>query len=245
MNAPAKRIALTQLPLAVLFLLLLLALTVGCSPRRARTEDESKPGFQRRSVDRYLVVVVDLSGSFRDKMARDTDASKHLMRTVGEFFQSGAGEDRHDRILLAQISAATLPILFEGTPREFTERFKTPDELRKLFLERSNPHGSRVYDSLSDAFELVLGSDVVVRGNTKLGMLILSDMIDTQRKPESEKRVHRNFRDWASAGGAIAVHWLPQNEVMAWREYLRFAGYRPEQYSVSPDFNASAPVLRF
>lgn len=223
----------------LLLLLLLFTATAGCAPRRK--VEEPKP-FAPRPVDRHLTVAIDMSDSFRGLIERDVRAFVHLLNAVNEFFASGVGEDRNDRLLLVQISAVGLPILFEGTPREFHERFGSPDGLRRELLAKSDPRASRVYDSVSDAVEYALGADGVQPGKTRLALLCLSDMENNVTAPQTESRFARALADWAGAGGVVGLHWLPQGKLGPWRDYLRRVGFAAGRTCVSPDFIGSAPL---
>jgi len=223
----------------------LAALLLGLAGRMQRRVEKEQTPFERPPIDGHLSIIIDLSGSFRTHLARDGRAFGHLMQVVQAYFQAGAGQGRHDRLLLAQISGSRETILFEGTPREFQEAYASPDDLRRQALARSDPSGSRVHDTIADTVQHVLGSDGVRPGKTRLALLVLSDMEDTAGTAGTPERLARGLQDFARAGGVIGLHWLPQSGVQPWRAFLTRCGFAPGRACVTADFHPSAPLPKF
>lgn len=230
--------------LAAFVLFLMLIAAVGCTPRQQSAEpppfDAAKP------VDAHLTLVIDLSGSFHAQLSRDGKVMAYLMRVIQTFFEAGVGTERNDRLLIAVIDGNSHPIFFEGSTRQFQQSFASPDDLRLALFRRANPSGSRVHDTVCDAAQQALACDGLVPGKTRLSMLILSDMEDNKCNASTNSRFRQVMGDYAKAGGAVGIHWLPQQYVIPWREYLTAqVGFSAKQLRVTADFQPEVPLPNF
>lgn len=225
--------------------LLILALLAGAGCTQRRPAGEYQPFDAGKTVDAHLTVVLDLSGSFHAQLSRDGKVMTHLMRVIGTFFDASAGTERNDRLLIAFIAADRQAIFFEGTPRQFQQTYASPDDLRRALFARADPSGSRVFETIADAVEHALTGDGVVPGKTRLSMLVLSDLVDNQSNSQTANRFQRSLQSYAKAGGAVGIHWLPQDAVGPWRDFLAKAGFTARQMRVTAGFHPEAPLPNF
>jgi hypothetical protein len=233
----------TLTALMIALLITLTALT-GCSPRRSRVESR---GYEQQRVDSILVVVVDLSGSFVELFKPDGKATAHLLEVIQNYFHARIGLGKNDRLIIAQISGSTQPIVFEGSPREFHEQFGSATELRKLLLSKADPSRSRVYDSISDAIEHALdATGGVEQGHCRMNLLVLSDMDDNASASTGLQRLDANLRRFHTQyDGVVGLHWLPPAQVRPWAERLRQLGFPATRCRVTGDTLPSAPLPNF
>ena len=120
---------LTLIATLVIVTLAALAGGTGCSPRRSRAEEAH--GFEQQRVDSILILVIDLSGSFMELFKPDGKASAHLLEAIQNYFQARVGRSTNDRLIIAQISGAQQPIVFEGSPADL----RANAYIRKEWLE--------------------------------------------------------------------------------------------------------------
>src|ERR1051326_946905 len=98
------------------FLLVMVAaslLLAGCS-RYSEQTDAEQISLGREDADYMVVIALDLSGSFADKMAREGKAYEFTTRVVDKYFRNSIGSN--NRIVIAELSATNRPLLWDGTP---------------------------------------------------------------------------------------------------------------------------------
>ncbi len=194
-------------------LLLLSLLAVGCSSAAG----ETKP-------TRYvLVVAVDLSGSFAEKMATDGKAYEFLVAVVERYFRDRIGKP--DRVIVAQLSGTNRSLLWEGPPRNLMRDFSART-FRDYLLSKADPNGSHLHDGIMHALEYLMSDPQVTNGQAHSALFILSDMLDNADRPEeSEAKLVAMLGAYARVGGTLGMYYVDQFQLPKWRKHAQEAGF--------------------
>lgn len=227
----------------VLLLVSLSVLLSACGGGKKAEEDEDNPMvFDDDRTEYVLATVFDLSGSYRQML--DKDDGKALMyfsRLKDQFFRDRLGAD--DRILLAQISRKEKAVLYDGSPRAFQSTFPSVDAFRKFLLDRSDPHGSRVYSSIADTIDAVVEYHEKDR-STKSAVFVFSDMDENFPHPEeSRARLLASMQKYAKKGGLLFIYWCDSDKVQMWKDHCNRAGFR--KWEVKSDTKDDLQVPSF
>lgn len=226
-----------------LFALLALAIAAfsgGCT--RHTEKDEPQVSLGREDAEYLIVIALDLSGSFADKMTRDGKGYEFTMRVNDNYFRNSIGTN--NRIIIAQLSAAnTRALLWDGTPVQMRQQFSTVADFHDFLLKKSHPGGSRLYDGIVDAFDYVLTDPSVAGGKTKCAMFVLSDFDDNQSGPKAEERLAQSLKDFAKTNGVVGFYFLDHFRVPTWRQHLREAGIK--QWVCESEIVAYPPLPSF
>jgi hypothetical protein len=199
-----------------------------CTPYEPPKNDSP---FRQGLADYVMVVVLDLSGSYERLMLDDGKAWKALTSMVRKFYKERMGEN--DKLIIAQISAVPVAPLWEGSPKAFGKSFPTGDAFRQFLKAKSNPNGSRVHDSITDAIDYALP---LVSGSGRAGLFIFSDMDDNLSKPGSEERLVKAMGAFGQKNGAVGIYWCDMPLTPRWRGNVQRAGVR--HWVVESEINA-------
>jgi len=165
----------------------LIALTLcitGCEPY-VETGEPVEP-LKLKNREYLLAVALDTSGSFIDQMfGSDGRAYRFADKASDRLFRDRMGTD--DRVLLAQLSANQQPLLWEGTPRSLRKKFGSSGKLRDFILQHSDPYGSRLYGGVTQVLNYIQSLPGVNEGETKVCILVLSDMMDNSATQAEDK----------------------------------------------------------
>src|SRR6185369_3515131 len=99
-----------------LILIACLVLLAGCEQRV-----EQQTVFEPDEGEYVLTVVLDLSGSFRQLL--DEKAWAFLCQVIDRYFEDRIGHN--DKLIIAQLSASERALLWQGTPLELRQEFKS------------------------------------------------------------------------------------------------------------------------
>lgn len=169
------------------------------------------------------MILMDLSGSFTDKMAEDGEAYEFATHVIDRYFRRR--DPLNDRIILAQISGTEHSLLWEGTPIELRRQFPSAADFRDFLLSKADPSGSLVHDGVSNAIDYLTYHPRYGRGNAKTVTLILSDMEDTSGS-NSLQRLEASLSAYAQINGAVGVYFCEQSRLEDWRSRLDRTGIR-------------------
>ncbi len=225
----------------LLILLLLPLALAGCGERRDPTHD-AETTFTHTRADAVALVVLDLSGSFEQLLlGRDNRAFAFLQKLIQEFFYQGIG--REQRLVIAQISGTDKAILFEGSIRDFNERFPDPESFRDHLKRVGNPAGSRVYDSISDALSFTLGLPAVEKGHTKVGLFVLSDFDDNMHTAQSFPRLEAQLKVLANEyQGAVGCYFVEQTLYPQILALVKRCGFPRDRGVVTSEVTTNPPI---
>lgn len=226
----------------LLILLALLSLApAGCGERRDPTRDDETT-FAHTRADAVAVVVLDLSGSFEQLLlGRENRAFTFLQKLIQQFFHQGIG--REQRLVIAQISGTDKALVFEGSVRDFADRFPDPDSFKDHLKRVGNPAGSRVYDSISDALSYTLGLPAVEKGHTKVGLFVLSDFDDNVRTTQSVPRLESQLKILATEyRGAVGFYYVEQSLYPSVVSLVQRAGFPRDRGVVTSDVTSTPPI---
>ena len=194
----------------------------GCEKYNGDNQEAVTVG--REDAECMVMICVDLSGSFADRMADDGKAYEFTLRVTDTYFRNSVGTN--NRILIGQLSGTDRSLLWDGTPVELRRDFPSAGKFRDFLLKRSNPGGSRIHDGIAEAFDYVLSDPGVAGGKTRTAMFVLSDMIDNLSDPKSEERLAGSLQAFGKTKGVAGFYFLEHGRVPTWRQHLRQSGIR-------------------
>lgn len=204
-------------PIRILLTVLLVS-TAGCEKRTP-----VEPTVFARADDEYrLTIMVDLSGSFADKMADEGHAYRFALQVIDEYFRNRIGFN--DTLVIAQISASK-PLLWEGKPLDLRREFPSAGAFRDFLLQKSDPNGSLVYDGIHTTLEYLLMDPGVRGGRTKSALLVLSDLVDTGPEPGPRaRRLKQTLAEYAACGGTVGLYYVDTSLLGIWTKVLSETG---------------------
>lgn len=218
-------------------LLIVLALMlVGCQKRRDdEGEQAARPGRQNKSIARspfvrdecehVCMIVLDLSGSFKDKMAAKGIAYDFVNRVIAKCFKDRVSCST-DRIVLAGISGTSKSILWEGTPGQLRRKFANPEAFRDFLYASADPNGSLVNEGLARSIEYLSRMQCVSSGRAKSILLILSDMEDNGPNREAtEQRLVNSLVSYLNQRGHCGFYFVSQDPMEHWQARLTAEGF--------------------
>lgn len=227
----------SSFPLAAVLLPLLGA---GCT--KVSDQAAHPVSLGREDADTMIVIALDLSGSFADRMTKDGKGHAFSMRVCDTYFRNSVGTQ--NRLVLTQLSATDRSLLWDGTPVQLRQDFPTSESFCEFLKRKSDPGGSRLHDGVADALDYVLSDQGVASGKTKAALFVLSDFDDNAPHPElSEKRLVKCLTNFAKTGGAVGFYFLDHQKVPLWRRHLRDAGVK--QWVCESEIVAYPPLPTF
>ena len=162
------------------------------------------------------------------------------MRLLDELFTVGVGDE--SRVVLGQLSGSGPVVLFEGKPAELRQKFKSPDDLMTFLKANADASASRVHESTRTIVEYA-GAINGVDEHTKLVVAVLSDLVDSEKNPDQRKqakeRLVKSLQQYQEKNGAMALYYVSQNEVSAWRQVLVEAGFESGQFVIETELSES------
>ena len=211
------------------FASLLMLSVAGCSPRRdaqsgvpAQTQTAS---LGKTDDETVVLIALDLSGSFRDRIAGRGEGYEFATRVIDRYFRGRIGTQ--DKLVIAQISGTDRSLLWEGTPLMLQRQFPTADAFRDYLLSKADPNGSHVFKGLSHAIRYVLSDSRVESGKAKTAVFVLSDMLDNGPDSESEEKyLNHEMAELGWRGALIGMYWVDQDQTLIWRQKLRQFGVK-------------------
>lgn len=217
-------------------MIVLALLASGCQKRRDTEGDQAarplrqnksiaKSPFVRDECEYVCMVVIDLSGSFRDKMAAQGAAYDFVNRVIAKCFKDRVGSSA-DRIVLAGISGTSKSILWEGSPGQLKRKFASREAFRDFLYANADPNGSLVNEGLARAIEYLCRMQSVSSGQAKSILLVLSDMEDNGPNREAtEQRLVNSLLSFLKLRGHCGLYFVDQNRMEHWQARLTAEGY--------------------
>lgn len=206
--------------------LVLVASLCGCR------DPNSESAFrQNDEIDRLVVLVLDLSGSFEHKMQKDGIAYKFALDVVDQCFRDSIGSE--DRLILSQISGSSAPILWEGKPLDLRNQFKTPEEFWTFLKTKAVPNQSNVHDGIYRVVDYLMSRPGIANGRTKSAVLVLSDLLDNGAS-SSFSQMRDTLKVYGSMNGVVGLYYVDQNMQKLWHNLLMQTAIR--DFVVEGDF---------
>ncbi len=225
----------------VVFMGIKLIILTGCVPNNAA---EREAPFEVTELESVMAIVIDVSGSFRDKW--DADAYRMFVNLSQRFFEESAGGEA--RLIISQLSANKQAVLFEGHPSDLRKRFRSPEEFSQFLLDNSDPSSSRVYDATRQTIDYMNGLEGVTE-STRILTVILSDLRDSESDGTIRGSTGQAMLDSLSAyqqrGGALALYYVANEEIARWREVISRAGFEPGFYTIETEISAKPRLPDF
>ncbi len=174
----------------------------------------------------YVVtILLDLSGSFSEMMAKKGKAYEFALAVIDRYFRDRVGS--RDKIIIAQISRNKRALLWEGTPAQLRHEFPTPESFRDFLLAKADPSGSLVNEAIARALEYMMGDPQISSGKAKSALFVLSDMEDNGPDPTtSEQRVCQALANYAKLRCAAGFYYVDQDIIPVWQRRLTEAGFK-------------------
>jgi hypothetical protein len=221
-----------------MFLIVGLIAVCGCTPRSPSALEEGFVLHQPRGY--VLTVLLDLSGSFSDRMVDDGKAWEFLLTVIDEYFKNRVGEN--DEIIVAQISGNRgRALLWKGTPSQLRSDFSSPEAFGEFIRSKADPNQSNVYDNIAQSVEYLSSDQDVSSGKAKSAVLILSDLLDNDPNRDATwQRLQKSLAHYGSQGGVVGCYFVDQQLVPEWNDLLARTGIRT--FVVEPDI-AGNPQL--
>lgn len=206
-------------------LMVLIVMLSGCVPVNESEENVKVEPLQAPKRDYVLAIPVDISGSFLDEMfGRHGRGYRFVQMAIDRLFRDRMGTDDH--VLLAQLSTGQ-PLLWEGSPRDLKRRFKNADAL-KNFIAGHAGGTSHLYAGVADTLEYLYALPGVRDGETKVCVLILSDMQDNSPTLEADKtRMIQALRKMKDVKAGIGFYFVDAGELAGTRQCMIDAGIDP------------------
>ena len=216
----------------------------GCIQKPPQTSEFTP--FEPVELDAVLAIVVDLSGSFHNDWQRDGRAYKLFLDLINQYFTEGMGLE--SKVVIGQISNSDSFVLFDGTPRELTQRFRSPESLNQFLQESADPQGSKVYRSTQQMLDYLSGLSSVTK-NTRVLTVVLSDMQDSESNSEQKRRagneMFASLKTYSKTGGGIAFYFVAEAEKSRWRQLLEQADFAPGSYVIEGQLTESPQLPSF
>lgn len=199
-----------------------LCLCVVCGCQRRREEAVIAPA--QDDSEYVIAVLVDLSGSFLDKMTDGGQAHTFMLALIDRYFRDRIGTN--DQIIIAQISATPdRSLVWQGTPTELRKQFPNAGAFGDFLRSKADPNGSHVHNALVQTLEYVMSQPTVASGTAKSAIFALSDMIDSNKAPDAaRRRAVRVLQEYAKLGGMVCLYFVDQRLVPVWQRELQHTG---------------------
>jgi hypothetical protein len=197
-----------------------LLLATGCERRR-----DTQPIAVVDDDPEYVVaVLVDLSGSFLDKITEGGHAHDFLLALIDRYFRDRIGTN--DQIILAQISATPdRALLWQGSPLELRKAFPNPRAFADFLRSQADPQGSEVHNALAQTVEYVMTQPSVSNRKAKSAVFAMSDLHDTSSEPVvSRNRAIDVLCEYGKLGGTVCLYFVDQTLVPVWQRELKKTG---------------------
>lgn len=210
---------------------------VGCQKRAADPETV----FQAEDSEYVLTIVLDLSSSFQELMAKDGKAWEFVCQIIDQYFRDRIGHN--DKLILAQLSASDRALVWKGSPLELRQEFASAEEFHAWISSKADPNGSRLYEGIIQAVEYMKSDPVIAGGRGKSAVFILSDMIDSGGDAGREQAISA----LAEAGktGGVGLYYVDVKRCGMWEKLLLDAGIPASNLSVQADIVGHPTLPRF
>lgn len=199
-------------------LCLCLMLACGCERRR---ETAAKP-VADEDYEYLVAVLVDLSGSFLDKMTEGGQAHDFMLSLIDRYFKERVGTN--DQIIIAQISNTPgRSLLWQGSPHELRKRFPNSRAFSDFLRSKADPYASYVHDAVAQTVEYVMTQPNV--SNKRSAVFALTDMLDNDpHSAESKDRAVQALSEYGKIGGTVCLYYVDQRLVPVWQRELQATG---------------------
>jgi hypothetical protein len=200
----------------------------GCD-RRRESKTFAVPGDESECV---IAVLVDLSGSFLDRMTEGGEGHEFLLSLLDQYFRDRIGTN--DQVILAQISATVdQSLLWQGTPLELRQQFPDAHAFSEFLRSKADPQGSCVHNAIVQTVEYVMSLPNVANGKSKSALFVLSDLIDNgPQSGASRGQVIEVLSQYFKRGGESFFYFVDQRLIPVWHRDLQKAGL---EFSLLPD----------
>ena len=206
-------------------LVALIVLLAGCEPYIEPQENVKVEPLQVPKRDCMLAICMDVSGSFIDEMfGRDGRGYRFTQMAIDRLFRDRMDADDH--VLLTQLSTGQ-PLLWEGTPRDLKRRFKNAEGLKDFVLQRGGGT-SNLYAGVADTLTYIHALPGVKDGETRVCVLVLSDMADNSPSQESDKaRMIDALRKMKDVKAGVGFYFVDAGELDRTRQCMIDGGIDP------------------
>lgn len=206
---------------------------------------ENRLGFEEDETEILIALCLDTTGSFEHQMLGTRGEEGKGYRTFVKILDRFHRDHQRskNRLVVTRIYGSKKCILIDAEPDSFTQRFPAAESFKDFLLQKPDPGGSRVYDSLRDTVDYMI---LQHRNAKKLKsmLLVFSDMDDNVRdSAQSKDLLIAALRAYAKAGGLVGIYGCELNTVPEWSRILDDCTFK--NFVVEPDIkdNPKLPVL--
>lgn len=211
-------------------------LVTGCEQRR----DTDTTSFEDGDCPLVLAIVVDLSGSCTELFADGGKGYDFLLGVLDKYQRAVPTEGK---VIIAQLSAADNPLLYEGSPADLRRDYPSAAAFRDDVLSKSNPSGSRLHEGMNATFEYILKHRAVQQG-ARPAVFLLSDLLDNGIDGgDYEQQVVARLQDFGAKDGIAGFYFVDQSQTDKWTAALASAGVK--DYRVTDKIVAHPPLPSF
>jgi len=198
-----------------------LLLACGCERRR---ETQQTVSVEEDNSEYVVAVLVDLSGSFLDKMTSGGEAHQFMLSLLDRYFRERIGTN--DQIILAQISGnPDRALLWQGTPMELRKQFADPSKFSEFLRAKAEPQGSCVHNALAQTVEYVMSQPNVSKCKARSAVFVMSDMLDNSPQGETSRaRAMEVLGRYGALGGTVCLYFVEQTLIPIWQRDLEATG---------------------
>ncbi|REK08653.1 MAG: hypothetical protein DWQ37_20155 [Planctomycetota bacterium] len=219
-------------------LVLLATIVSGCEKRR-ETVDVTFGDDDCRYI---LAVVIDMSGSFADRMADNGEAYAFLGALLDRYTRAKVGSG--DRLVIAQVSGSDNFLLWEGRPLDLRREFDSAGQFRDFLCDNASSSSSQIYEGMVNVLKYVMANPGVTEGRVKPVIFFLSDMEDTEPgKAARGREIRALLKDYGSCGGSMGLYYVETWRVGPWQRELSNAGI--QQHHVQADIVGKPDLPEF
>jgi hypothetical protein len=169
-------------------------------------------------------------------------AYEFLLTVVDRMYRDRLGES--DQLIVGQLSAERKAPLWQGTPQQFRQEFRSAAAFKEFLMSKSNPNGSPVYDAIAQCVEYVVSDPRVKSKEARAAVLVLSDLIDNDPDTmKARKRMVAALRELGQCNGTLGLYFVETNLVHIWEKGIRECGIK--HFVVSADIVGKPQIPDF
>ena len=221
------RVSQAQTPMEEIMKKLILAalLILGCSPRRDHAENHTLGPAE----EEYVILIA---------LGKD-GGEEFASSVIDRYFRDRAGTQ--DKLIISRLSGGE-SLVWEGTPLALRKQFPSNEDFKK-FLAGKASEDTKIYAGLHHALEYVLSDPRVASGKAKVGVFVMSKLIDSGSEERDKGYMNHDLSELGWRNGVIGLYYADQSQVLRWRQKLQFLNVK--NYRVESEIVGEPPLPSF
>lgn len=193
-------------------LILICVAFLGCEQKDANSLKK------KDQLTRMLSIVIDMSGSFEDRLEKGKLSYRLIRSSIGTYFHKYRNQSS---LIISTIdSRSKRSIVWQGQAREFGKDFSSEKKFFAHIRKNIDASGSNIYSSLENTITHMLAYPPEIQKT----VMVLSDMWDNSKKPRKDE-FYQVLTQFKAADGEIAFYFVDQTVVSELKEKLESIGY--------------------